>query len=330
MLLLNREDIKKVVDMKDNIEAAATAYKMFNNGEAESPFRTIMNSKTEDGSMLSMPSYAPALEMAAVKIVSVFPNNPKKGLPATPAQVVLLDANTGFIIALMDGTYITQLRTGAASGVFLKNFAKEDAKIGALIGTGGQGATQLEAMLAACPRLEEVRVYDLDFERAKAFAETMGEELKDYGAKIVPATSSDEAVDDADALITVTVSKRPVFDATKLKKGIAVSCVGSFQPDMQEMDPRILNMAGKVYCDSIGQVLEESGDLIQPIEAGTFSKDDITGDIGDALLGNIPGRESDDEILVFKTVGIGIQDLIAAKIIYEKAMDARVGVNWGD
>ena len=330
MLLLTREDIKKITDMHDNIDAAAEAYKMNSLGEAESPLRIQMESKNEDGTMLAMPAYAKGIGAASVKVVSVFPNNIKKGLPGSPAQVVLIDAETGIVTSLIDGTYVTQLRTGAASGVAFRALAKKDARKGALIGTGGQGACQLEAMLAACPNLEEVYVYDAFPGRAAPFAEMMQAELSQYSAKIIPAETSDQAVEDADVLITVTPAKDPVFDATKLKPGITVSCVGSFQPDMSEMDPRLLNMASKVFCDSVEAVLSESGDLLKPIAAGTFKEEDITGDIGDLLLGKLPGRENDEEIIVFETVGIGIQDLVAAKLIYDKARKAGVGTVWGE
>ena len=330
MLLLTREDIKQVVTMREMIDAVGTAFSLYAGGEAESPLRVAMESKNEDGVMLAMPAYAPKLGNASVKIVSTFRNNISKGLPGSPAQVLLIDDTTGMVVALMDGTYVTQLRTGAASGIALKTFAREDAVKGALIGTGGQGATQLEAMICACKNLKQVKVFDADPERTGPFAERMQKELKDYGVEILPAATSDEAVEDADVLITVTPSRTPVFDATKLKDGITVSCVGAFTYDMQEMDPRLLDRASKVYCDSVDAVLSESGDLLRPIDAGTFKKEDITGDIGDALLGKKPLRENDEEIIVFETVGIGIQDLIAAKLIYDKARESSVGINWGD
>ena len=230
--------------------------------------------------------------------------------------------------AVLDGTYVTQLRTGAASGAAFDVLAKKDCRIGALIGTGGQAPTQLEAMLAA-RTLQEVRVYDMNPERTKAFAEIMQEELKDYGARIVPAASSDEAIDDADLIITVTPSSKPVFDGTKVKAGATISCVGAYQHHMQEMDPAILPRASKIYFDSREAVLSESGDILIPLEEGIITEKDFTGDLGDVLLGKVVGRENDDEIIVFETVGVAAQDLVAAKEIYEKAVKAGVGITWG-
>ena len=195
------------------------------------------------------------------------------------------------------------------------------------MGTRGQAATQLEAMVAVRD-LEEVKVFDLSRERLVAFAEKMNEELKDYGARIVAAESADDAVADADLLVTVTPSSRPVFDGTKVKPGATVSCVGSYQPHMQEMDPVILTRASKIYFDSEEAVLSEAGDILIPLEKGIITREDFTGDLGQVLLGEVTGRENDEEIIVFKTVGIGTQDLLAAKSIYDRAREAGAGTEW--
>ena len=200
---------------------------------------------------------------------------------------------------MLDGTYVTQLRTGAASGTALDVLARKDAKTGALIGTGGQAAHQLEALL--CTRsLEKVKVYGLNPEQTDAFVAQMQHELTDYQTKILAAKTSDDAIEEADVIITVTSSKKPVFDGSKVKKGATISCVGAYQPDMQEIDPVILSRADKIYFDSQEAVLSESGDILIPLEKGTISKNSFTGDIGDVLLGNLSGRETDEEIIVLE------------------------------
>lgn len=274
-----------------------------------------------------MPAYVEEMDTASLKIINIFPHNIDNGIPSSPAQVLLIDGSTGIVTAVLDGTYVTQLRTGAASGAAFDVLARKDARIGALIGTGGQAATQLEAMMAA-RNLDEVRVYDMNYERTQDFAARMQEELEAYGTKIVAVRSSDEAVEGADLLITVTPSSKPVFDATKVKAGATVSCVGAYQHHMQEMDPRILTRASKIYFDSEEAVLSESGDILIPLEEGIITKDDFTGDLGDVIKGKVTGRENDDEIIVFETVGVATQDLVAAKEIYEKAVAAGVGTNW--
>lgn len=327
MLLLNREEIKSVVTMKDIIEADKRAFQMIANGDVQVPLRASINAPSKDGVFLFMPSYSEGEGYAACKIINVFPKNRQKGLNTCPAQVMLIDGDTGYVIALMDGDTVTKLRTGASSGAAFDLLAKKDCRIGGLIGTGGQAATQLEAMLAV-RELEEVRVYDLSYDNCVKFCESMQAELAGYGAKIVPVKTADEATVDADLLITVTVSAEPVFDGTKVKKGCTVSCVGTYEPHKHEMDPAILPRASKIICDHKATALSETGDLLIPIGDGLITEDDIQGSLGDVIDGRIAGRENDDEIIVYETVGVGSQDLMAAKVIYEKALAAGIGTKW--
>lgn len=327
MLLLSREDIKKVFTMKDAIEADKKAFQLVVEGKCDAPLRTNIQAPKHEGCFLFMPAYVEEMDTASLKIINIFPHNIDNGIPSSPAQVLLIDGKTGIVIAVLDGTYVTQLRTGAASGAAFDVLARKDARIGALIGTGGQAATQLEAMLAARD-IKEVRVFDLNYDRTKEFADRMQEELASYGAKIVAAKTSDEAVEGADLLITVTPSSKPVFDASKVKEGATISCVGAYQPHMQEMDPAILTRASKIYFDSEEAVLSESGDILIPLADGTITKEDFTGDLGQLIKGQIPGRESDEEIIVFETVGVAAQDLMAAKAIYDRAVEAGIGMNW--
>lgn len=329
MLLLSKEDIQKVFTMKDAIEADKQAFKLVvEKDKVDSPLRTNIQAPKYDGCFLFMPAYVEDLDVASLKIINIFPKNIEKGISTSPAQILLIDGKTGFINAVLDGTYVTKLRTGAASGVAFDVLAKEECKIGALIGTGGQAATQLEAMMTA-RKLEEVRVFDLDYDRTKLFAETMSKELDRFNTRIVAVKSSDEAIDNADLLITVTPSSKPVFDATKLKKGVTISCVGAYQHHMQELDPVALERASKIYFDSKEAVLSESGDILIPLEEGRITEDDFTGDIGDVLNERVVGRENDDEIIVFETVGVATQDLVTSNIIYNKAIEKGIGLSWG-
>ena len=327
MLLLSREDIKKVFTMKDAIEADKKAFQLVVEGKCDAPLRTNIQAPKHEGCFLFMPAYVEEMDTASLKIINIFPHNIDNGIPSSPAQVLLIDGKTGIVIAVLDGTYVTQLRTGAASGAAFDVLARKDARIGALIGTGGQAATQLEAMLAARD-IKEVRVFDLNYDRTKEFADRMQEELASYGAKIVAAKTSDEAVEGADLLITVTPSSKPVFDASKVKEGATISCVGASQPHMQEMDPAILTRASKIYFDSKEAVLSESGDILIPLEQGTITEEDFTGDLGNVIKGELAGRENEEEIIVFETVGVATQDLVAARTIYDKAVEAGVGIEW--
>ena len=325
MLLLSKNDIEKVFTMQDAIEADKEAFKIFSQGRSEVPLLTTI--QTEDGVFLFMPAYAKDAGYASLKNVNIFAENAKNNLPTAPAQVLLIDGKTGIVEAIIDGTYVTQIRTGAASGAAFDVLGREDAKTGALIGTGSQAAQQLEAMLAV-RNLEQVKVFSRNREARELFVDEMQKKMKSYAAKIVAAESADAAIEDADLIIAVTPSKTPVFDGKKVKAGATVSFMGAYQPDMQEMAPALLTRAAKVYFDSEAAVLHEAGDILIPLKEGLVREEDFTGDLGNLLLGKLPGRESNEEIIIFKSVGIGVQDLVAAKAIYEKARKQGVGVNW--
>lgn len=228
-----------------------------------------------------------------------------------------MNTETGAVDGIVDGSYVTQLRTGAASGIAFELLAKKECAIGAVIGTGGQAATQLEAMIVARD-LQEVRVSDLDFDRAQQFVSTMKKSLSKYETEIIAVKTSEEAIDDADLIIAVTPSKKPVFDGTKVKAGATVSGVGSYQPDMQEIPSELLQRASKIYFDSEEAVLTEAGDLLIPLAKKEITKEKFIGDIGQVINGKIIGREDDEEIIFFKTVGIAAQDLMTAKSIFDK------------
>ncbi len=326
MLLLNREDIASVFTTRDAIDAVKLAFQMTEEGKIESPLRTVISGKY-DGAFLFMPAYAPEIDAASVKVIDIFPHNIENGLMTSPAQVMLIDGKTGYVAAMLDGTYVTQLRTGASSGAAFDLLAKKECTVGALIGTGGQAATQLASMLES-RRPKEVRVFDVNTDRCAAFCKEMGEKLAAYGADIFPADSSDTCIDHADLIITVTPSAEPVFDASKVKPGATISCVGTYEPHKHEMDPAILPRAARIICDSKEAALSETGDLLIPIADGLITEDDIAGSLGDVILGRIPGRESDDEIIVYETVGIAAQDLVTAKAIYDKAVEKGIGTVW--
>lgn len=329
MLLLSREDIKKVFTMQEAIEADKRAFSLLVEGKGDVPLRMNIQAPKYDGCFLFMPAYVEEMDTASLKVINLFPHNIDKGIPSSPAQVLLIDGKTGVICAVLDGTCVTQFRTGAASGAAFDVLAKKNCWIGAIIGTGGQAAAQLEAMLTA-RELREVRVYDLNYERTVQFAENMQKDLAHFGVKIMPAESPDAAIDGADLIITVTPSTKPVFDGNKVRRGATVSCVGAYQHHMQELDPVVLTRASKIYFDSEEAVLSESGDILIPLEKGIITKEDFTGDIGRVIRGELPGRENDDEIIVFETVGIALQDLVTSKAIYDKAVKTEIGLKWGE
>lgn len=327
MILLNRSDIRRVYSMQDAIEGNKEAYRLLAEGKCEVPLRTQIASPEVGGTFLFMPSFSQELGGAGLKIVNIFPKNAEKGLTTSPASVLLMDAETGVITSMMDGTCVTQMRTGAASGAAFDLFARKDAKVGALIGTGSQAECQLEAMLTV-RKLDEVRIFSRGAEKRDAFVARMQEKFASFGTKLISAKSSGEAVEGADLIIAVTPSTVPTFDAAKVKKGATISGIGSYQHHMQELDPAIFARCSKLYFDSRSAVLSESGDITKPLADGALTEAQFTGDIGDVLLGKVVAREHDDEIIVFKAVGVGIQDLVAAKHIYARAKEQGVGTEW--
>lgn len=324
MLLLSKKDIKRIFSMQDAVEADKQAFRIYSEGGSVVPLRVNIGAQNYEGQTLFMPGYVGELDSMGVKIVSIFPHNIEKGLPTVPSTMVLLDGTSGEVCCIMDGTYLTQLRTGAAAGAATDLLARSDAKIGALIGTGGQAITQLEAMLTV-RNLTEVRVFSTNLERAQSFVARMQGEFANYGTVLRAVTTSEEAITNADIITAVTTSQQPVFNGRLVKAGAHINGVGSFMPNMQELDDYIVQRADKIFFDSQEAVLAESGDFIIPLTQGTINKDKFTGEIGKVISGILPGRETPEEITLFKTVGMAVLDVVTAYQIYQKALKQDIG-----
>ena len=325
ILILKESDMSSMISMSDIIEADKEALSIYSSQKSNIPLRSNLDIPEYKGQCLFMNGYAAPAKALGVKIVSVYPENINKNLTSVPATMVLVDAETGMVNSLLDGTYLTRLRTGAISGLATDILSRKDSKIFALFGTGGQAVTQLEAVLTV-RKIEEVRVFDVFKERAKEFAAKMTEKFgKKFNVKIIAAESSDKAVENADIITTVTTSKKPVFDANKVKKNVHINGVGSYTPEMQEIPGDILVKANKIFVDTRDGAINESGDLIKPIQSGLIKKEKINGELGEVINGLMKGRESDDEMTFFKTTGSAVLDLVAAQKIYEIAKKRNVG-----
>ena len=310
--------------MEDAIEAVKEAFIVHSEGSVKVPLRINIRSDKYNGNMLFMPAYCEKKDAASLKIVSVYPDNKEKNLPSTPAQVLLIDPTTGIVLSIMDGTYITALRTGAASGAAFSVLAKSECKTGALIGTGTQAAMQLEAMIVSKnPKL--VKVYSRNKDRLNNFVKNMSTKFKSKAVELVACESADTAVKDADILITATNSDRPLFSVESCKPGLTISAVGSFTRQMQELDTTVLKKASKIYYDDKEAMLEEAGEIIKALENRDIDEKKFSGSLGEALAGKIKLRENDEEIIVFKSVGLGTQDLVTAKQVYDNAISKNIG-----
>lgn len=260
-----------------------------------------------------MPSYLQESSALATKIISIYPRNPEKGLPTTVAWIVVNDPETGMIEALLDGTYLTAMRTGAVTGVAARYLAPKDSRVAAVIGCGVQGKTQAWAVSEAC-ELETIRLFDLSDERMRRFAEEMGPKL---GVDIVPSSSGAEAVADADVVVTATTSKNPVIRREWLGERVHVSAIGAFYPDWRELDTATVSEA-KVVVDSREAIMEEAGDILIPISEGAITEDHIYAELGELVLGKKEGRTPEDGLTVFKSVGLAIQDSSVANLVMKK------------
>lgn len=325
MLILSKADVKECFTMRDAIEADKVAMTLYSQGKSKVPLRVNLEIEEENGQSLYMPAYVTGnLPSLGVKIVSSYPDNLAKGLPTIPATMVVLDPKTGIVDAIIDGTYLTQLRTGAIQGAATELLAQEDASIGALIGTGGQAESQLEAMLTV-RALREVRIFDVDYQRANKFASDMSEMFSPFDVSIKACDSSKEAVSGADIITTVTTSKVPTFSMKDVKIGTHVNGVGGYTPEMKEIPSELVQQADCIIFDTMAGVLAEAGDFISPLATGLVSKESYTGELGDLILGTIKGRQAATDITVFKTVGSAVLDVVTAQMIVEKARELGIG-----
>lgn len=325
MLVITKEDIQKVYTMEDAIKADKEALTLAFQGKSEVPLRTNIDIDEENGQSLYMPAYLSGENAAlGVKIISIYPDNPKNDLPASPSTMVMVNEKTGIVEAVIDGTYLTQMRTGAIQGAASDLLARKDAKIAALIGTGGQAVSQLEAMLTVRD-LEIVRVMDIDRERAKNFAREMQAKFNSFGTKITAVEKAETAVRDADIITTVTTSPTATFPHEAVKDGAHVNGVGAFTPDMHEIPGELLARADKIVFDTMEGVLEEAGDIITPLKEKLITEDDFNGVLAEVILGEIKCRENKDEITIFKTVGTAVLDIMTGKKIMDKAKAAGIG-----
>lgn len=325
MIVLTKKEMQTVFTMEEAIQADKEALCLFSQGKSTVPLRTNIDVPEHGGQSLYMPAYVAGENQAlGVKIVSIYPGNIEKNLPSVPATMVLLNAETGIVEAMMDGTYLTQLRTGAVQGAATDILARKDAKIAALIGTGGQAISQLEAMLTV-RSLDEVRIVDIDKERCEQFVKEMSEQFAHFNTKLIAVDNSEEAVKGADIITSVTTSRRATFSGEHVKNGAHVNGVGAYTPEMHELPSEIIVRADKVIFDTMEGVLAEAGDIITPLKEGLVERSHYQGDLGEVMLGKILGRENEEDITVFKTVGTAVLDVVTAEKILVKAKKLGVG-----
>lgn len=321
--VLTQADIRQAISMAEAIEVVKGAFAQLSAGRAHVPLRTQLFFPEHNAVTLVMPAHLKDTGSLGVKVVSVFPRNPEIGLPTTHAVVVTVDAETGQPTAILDGTYLTALRTGAASGAATDLLARREAECVAIVGAGGQGRTQLLGVCAVRD-IRRVWVYDAIPERASQYAQ----EARQWGGRvpsdIMVAHSAAEAVAAADIICTATTSKTPVVDARHIRPGVHINGIGSYSPEMQEVDESIVARA-KIVVDSRVAALAEAGDLVIPMLKGMISEHNIHAELGELVLGIKPARESQEEITFFKAVGNAVQDMSVAHRVLQRATELHLG-----
>jgi alanine dehydrogenase len=321
VLFLSRSDVESLVTMREAVQAVERAFLELHEGKAVCPKRLIISVDKHENFVYYMPAYLSQTESLAIKIVTQYEENLKHGLPTILASILLNDPENGKPLALMDGTYITATRTGAASAVATKYLARKDSSVAGVIGTGGQARAQVQGLREVLENLAKIKVYDILPKRAEEFAHSVSRELS-LTAEAVG--TSKQCVENSDVLVLATTSKVPVLDGDWIKVGAHINSIGVVGPEGRELDDKTVKRA-KIVVDTAEGALVETGDLIIPIKKGIISRSDIYAELHEIVGGKKLGRTSNDEITCWKAVGMALEDAAVAKLVYDKAKKEGIG-----
>lgn len=323
MLVLTRRDVRELVPMRDAIELMKTAFSELSAGRTVSPLRTVIPLPDREADSLYMPAYVPAMDALGLKSVNVFRRNPERGLPVIHAIVSLVDPETGQPLAIMDGTYLTALRTGAVSGAAADLLARPESRVLAAVGAGAQGVTQIAAICTVRP-IERVIAVDVNEQALDRLREAIRRDWPEFADHVETTTDASAAVREADIVCTATTSRTPVFSDADVRPGTHISAVGAYTPEMQELPAETVARA-TVVVDAVDAALAEAGDLIIPLEKGQVSRDHLSRELGMVASGNAPGRSSAEEVTLFKSVGNAVQDVVVARRAVDRAREQGIG-----
>jgi alanine dehydrogenase len=323
--LLSRADIQGFLTMKIAIDAVENAFRDLANGQAVMPQRTPIPVPDHKGIALFMPAHIKSMGAIGAKVVTVYKENMiKHKIPVTLGTIILLDESTGFPVCIMDGGFLTAMRTGAVTGVSCKYMAREDSKVMTIFGTGVQAFTQVLAVHEARP-LKKVLAYSIDPPEMKAdFAKKITEAI---GVPVEQVDDPAKAVGRSDIVVLATSASEPIVDGDWFAPGTHISGIGSHSPGARELDSKTINRA-RVIGDLIDACKAESGDFIIPVQNGEWSWDRMAGSLGDVVTGKVKGRTSRDEITLFKSNGLAIQDMSTARAVYDEAVKKGIGVEF--
>ena len=320
ILIVNGSEVRTLLPMDECIDVMSDALAALARGEAIVPLREIMWLPEKVGALGMMPSYIGSMNAVGLKVITVFPGNHGTKYDSHQGAVLLFEAKHGQLLAIMDATTITAIRTAAVSGAATRLLARTDADDLAILGSGVQARTHLAAMLHSRP-IQKVRVWSRDAEHSQRFAER---ESKRHGIPVSAVATVQEAVKEADIICTTTSAREPVLKGEWITPGTHINAVGSSVAFARELDSAAVKNA-RLFVDRRESTLNEAGDFLLARKEGIVDDSHIAGEIGDLIIGQIDGRRSSDEITLFKSLGLGIEDLAAANHIYRKAMESNVG-----
>ena len=324
VLIADQQLVTEVLPMDEAIPAMRRALTLLAEGDVVMPLRSYLALPQGDAVLGLMPSYMGGLEAVGVKVIAAFPANFGTEFDTHQGVVLFFDTERGLLRAIVDATAITAIRTAAVSGLVTDLLAKPDAGDLAIIGAGTQATTHLQAMRAVRP-IRRVRVYSVPAESAAAFAER---ESRRSGLAVEAVATAEEAVAGADLICTTTTSSEPVVLGAWVAPGAHVNAVGAYNPSTRELDSDLVAGA-RLYADRRESLLSEAGEFLIPKSEGLFGDEHIVGEIGELLTGKVAGRGSPDEITLFKSLGIAIEDLAMAQHVYTIAKQRDVGT-WVD
>jgi ornithine cyclodeaminase len=318
-VVLSESDVRRLLRMPDLIDTMERALRAFSDGAVQQPLRTVLNIGADIAFFGVMPAFQASPPALGTKLVTVAPRNAARGLPTHLATILLMDPATGELLAVLDGRYITEARTAAVSAAATRALARADASVLAILGSGVQAHSHLEALALVRP-LREVRIWSPTAHHRTRFVEVHRSAVP----LIFAADSAREAVRDADLIVTVTASAEPVLRSEWVADGAHICAVGACRPDMRETDTALVQRA-RVYVDSRPGALAEAGDVVIPIEENAYAADSIAGEIGELFGGRIAGRGSDADVTLFKSLGMAIEDVAAADAVYRRAAEVGLG-----
>ncbi|MEE2753069.1 MAG: ornithine cyclodeaminase family protein [Candidatus Latescibacterota bacterium] len=319
MIYLNRNDVISLLDMPACIESTRSAFEAVASGEVQSPQRTVIRMEDRPGFFGSMPIYAPGYGSAA-KVMTIYPGNRDVGLESHQGFITLFEVEHGAPVALIEAGSITELRTAAVSGLATDLLGNPGESVLCILGSGVQARSHVKAI--KCVRdLSRIQVWS----RTPAHADDFGEWAREEtGQSVVVCETAEDALKQANIVCTVTSAKEPIVARGWVAEGCHLNVVGSFTPNARELDTETI-ASSRLFVDSRESALNESGDIVIPKEEGTIDDAHIVAELCDLVTGQVSGRDLKEEVTVFKSLGLAVEDLVAAKAVYDRAVGAGVG-----